>query len=414
MGKRNKNKKRQQPHQDGQKKRKVERYWVEDCVELEPPPTVKTALVVNVTRVQLLDDHTHGPHGRQIGKSDCEGQSISEHAATATTSQQPLENAAEAAPVNDETSSAGDFDCDKAFIKIQRAQSARVPVKQYPRQNFKPLPNGDCGDGVVNPHDKAEVPDKYWAQRKRLFSRFDDGIQLDKESWYSVTPEIIAHHIAARIVKAKREKMVVLDAFCGCGGNAISFAQRTEVSSVIAVDSDRGKLELTAKNASVYNIPADKLLLIHENACNVLGAYRSGKRVLLASTSKDNLSRRQKDERVCGYSLGGMDMLPECIDSIFLSPPWGGMDYEKSGKRNYHIESCIEVHGPADGVTWNGEKLLEESARASGGPVLFFLPRNVNGISLGRSALKAGYRTMEIEQNFLNDKLKTVTAYFGT
>lgn len=64
------------------------------------------------------------------------------------------------------------------------------------------LPNGDCGDGIVNPHPKSTVADKYWAQRKRLFSRYDSGIQLDKESWYSVTPEAIAKHHAERVIRS--------------------------------------------------------------------------------------------------------------------------------------------------------------------------------------------------------------------
>ena len=64
---------------------------------------------------------------------------------------------------------------------------------------IKSLPNGDNGDGIINPFPKDEVADKYWAQRKRLFSKFDEGVQLDKESWYSVTPEAIAGHIAQRI-----------------------------------------------------------------------------------------------------------------------------------------------------------------------------------------------------------------------
>ena len=32
--------------------------------------------------------------------------------------------------------------------------------------------------------------------RYRLFSKFDEGIRLDAESWFSVTPERIAQHIA--------------------------------------------------------------------------------------------------------------------------------------------------------------------------------------------------------------------------
>lgn len=51
----------------------------------------------------------------------------------------------------------------------------------------------------MNPYETKIVPDKYWAQRRRLFSRFDKGIRLDKESWYSATPEVIADHIAKRV-----------------------------------------------------------------------------------------------------------------------------------------------------------------------------------------------------------------------
>lgn len=50
-----------------------------------------------------------------------------------------------------------------------------------------------------NPHPPSEVHDKYWCQRRRLFSRFDMGVQLDSEGWFSVTPEIIADHVAVRV-----------------------------------------------------------------------------------------------------------------------------------------------------------------------------------------------------------------------
>ena len=37
---------------------------------------------------------------------------------------------------------------------------------------------------------------KYWTQRYRVFSRYDEGVRLDPEFWYSVTPERIAEHIS--------------------------------------------------------------------------------------------------------------------------------------------------------------------------------------------------------------------------
>jgi len=63
------------------------------------------------------------------------------------------------------------------------------------------------------------IDKKYWHQRHRLFSLFDEGIQMDPEGWYSVTPESIAMHIAERC-----RCDVIVDAFCGVGGNAIQFA----------------------------------------------------------------------------------------------------------------------------------------------------------------------------------------------
>jgi trimethylguanosine synthase len=41
---------------------------------------------------------------------------------------------------------------------------------------------------------------KFWFRRYELFSKFDRGIKIDDESWYSVTPEPMAKHIAQRVV----------------------------------------------------------------------------------------------------------------------------------------------------------------------------------------------------------------------
>ena len=62
---------------------------------------------------------------------------------------------------------------------------------------------------------------KYWCQRYLLFSRFDDGIKMDEEGWFSVTPEPIARHHASRCGSG-----IVVDSFSGVGGNAIQLAQR--------------------------------------------------------------------------------------------------------------------------------------------------------------------------------------------
>ena len=55
---------------------------------------------------------------------------------------------------------------------------------------------------------------KYWAQRYRLWTRFDEGIMMDHEAWYSVTPEVIATHIAQRFVRSC--SCVLLQRCAGC------------------------------------------------------------------------------------------------------------------------------------------------------------------------------------------------------
>lgn len=63
---------------------------------------------------------------------------------------------------------------------------------------------------------------KYWEQRYFLFNKYDEGIKLDRESWYSATPESVAYYTANRLRGAK----VILDAFCGAGGNTIQVSLR--------------------------------------------------------------------------------------------------------------------------------------------------------------------------------------------
>jgi trimethylguanosine synthase len=66
----------------------------------------------------------------------------------------------------------------------------------------------------------SPLVEKYWFQRYDLFSRYDEGIEMDEEGWYSVTPEEIAIRHAQRCGNG-----IVIDCFAGVGGNAIQFAK---------------------------------------------------------------------------------------------------------------------------------------------------------------------------------------------
>ena len=401
------------------------------------------------------------------------------------------------------------------------------------KNNFKHhhLPHGDNGDGVLNPHPTSFVPDKFWAQRKRLFSRYDMGIRIgggiddeDKdvssEMWYSVTPESIANHIAKRIAHiilyqrksqwmaemtqraerdrnecVKREKVegippanneaerskprhrkqnniIILDLFCGCGGNSIAFARWNNKNTrkedgegcnehqqldccpgpppcikVIAVDNNLSRLMNAAHNASIYEVPREDIIFVHADAVEVLHQYSKGVRRVMRDDVGGCMNSFGKarsldevSEKVCwlGFTLGGMELLPENIDGIFLSPPWGGMSYEKTTfdlVASITVESSIldetsqqvENNNTEDGgnttVTTNGAELLSIAIKAlfgdtaeqqEQGVLAYFLPRNVNGIDIGHNALASSVvGCFEIEQNVVCGKVKTVTAYFG-
>lgn len=101
-----------------------------------------------------------------------------------------------------------------------------------------------------------------------------------------MTPAEIAAHIAERC-----RADVVLDAFCGLGGNAIAFARTCE--RVIAMDNDPTRLRLARHNA-LYHGVADRIEFV---LCDF---------VQWARTHAES---------------GHADREP--VDVVFLSPPWG-------------------------------------------------------------------------------------------
>jgi hypothetical protein len=97
--------------------------------------------------------------------------------------------------------------------------------KQRLRHSMEIMPPEECELSSTLDTEKAEEMrtriSKYWYQRYRLFAKYDEGIKMDEEGWFSVTPETIAEHHASRCPAG-----VVVDAFVGVGGNAIQFALR--------------------------------------------------------------------------------------------------------------------------------------------------------------------------------------------
>ena len=83
-------------------------------------------------------------------------------------------------------------------------------------------------------------------------------------------------------------------------------------------------------------------------------------------------------------------------DVVFLSPPWGGPEYLDQSvfdlSRMGHLDG-IDIFTRTSQITPN---------------IAYFLPRNVDPAQLAQLSDQC-----EMEGNYINDKLKTVTAYFG-
>lgn len=120
-------------------------------------------------------------------------------------------------------------------------------------------------------HKPSSIHEKYWDQRYRLFTRYDEGILLDEESWYSITYESIGNHVIDRCFQILQEKFLsskkgkgkgkgkeifhVMDGFSGCGGMSIPIARRGREEEegegrrggagclVTAIDFDEKKLK---------------------------------------------------------------------------------------------------------------------------------------------------------------------------
>lgn len=195
---------------------------------------------------------------------------------------------------------------------------------------------------------------KYYAQRYRLFLKFDQGIKMDEESWYSVTPEMIAAHHAYRC-----SADVVVDAFCGSGGNSIQLAYTC--NQVIAVDIDPKKIELARHNAKVYGV-ADQIQFI-------VGDFFE-----LAPTLK--------------------------ADVVYLSPPWGGVKYLYENIYNVSaMGGCLEA------------KKLMDAARTITDNIALYLPRTSDLYQVISLAGAGG--SVDIESNMMGRKKKAITAYYG-
>ena len=223
--------------------------------------------------------------------------------------------------------------------------------------------------GRMNPTNfpEEEKSNSYYVQRYYFFSLFDNGIQMDKESWYSVTPEEISDYISSIIPDSLN--CSILDGFCGCGGNIISFSKNFK--KVFANDLFESKINMTKNNSKIYNCP-------------------------------DNIVYFNKDY----FDLN----IDEKIDYIFLSPPWGGPEYKKD--KIYSLKKWMNP---------DAEKIIEKSLNFSKN-IIFYLPRNTDLEELAyllnkydKKNIDSLNNTILLDVKYLNSasKIKAILILYG-
>lgn len=130
-----------------------------------------------------------------------------------------------------------------------------------------------------------------------------------------------------------KKTKILIDLFCGAGGNSIAFALTERWDRIISVERDASTLACAQNNASVYEIPDDYITWVH------------GDSFVFLNTLLNNPSALHPDLRV------DLD-----ATILFASPPWGGPGYSTDDVFNldnmqpYSITDLHEAYKPLDHV----------------------------------------------------------------
>ena len=189
---------------------------------------------------------------------------------------------------------------------------------------------------------------KYWDRRYDLFSRFDDGIRMDKEGLFSATPEKISLHQAR-----KMDCKTIVYGFCGIGGNSIGFAKVCD--KVYAIENNKNRIEMAKNNAKIYGV-------------------------------------EKKIDFICRDFFEELKEIK--AEGIFIDLQWGGPEHE--GLKKFKL-----FHFKPDGV-----KVLK-IAFANFKKVAMKVPDNFD-----LSELEIFDKNYEIEDNIMYDRVLFRTIYF--
>jgi trimethylguanosine synthase len=158
---------------------------------------------------------------------------------------------------------------------------------------------------------------------------------------------------------------MIVDGFCGVGGNLIQFALYSPHVRVIGCDINLERLEMAKHNAKIYGV---------QHQCEfILGDFMDVMRSL----------RYRK------------------IDAVFLSPPWGGVGYKDIEKYSLNLMSP------------NGYDVVQACRKYITDNIAFLMPRNIDIEEVRMNLLDNDHQEFEREENMVGKKIKTITLYFG-
>lgn len=112
----------------------------------------------------------------------------------------------------------------------------------------------------------------------------------------------------------------------------------------------------------------------------------------------------------------------QCADVVFISPPWGGPGYSSS--QVFNLQTMVPLDGfrvfqvaqqVTDCIAYYVPRNVDvqQVSRPSSLPPLRLVCGQCACLSVQLAALAGPGGSVEVEQHFINSKLKTMTAYFG-
>ena len=309
------------------------------------------------------------------------------------------------------------------LVPASHLRPLQPPTRARLQQRLGSSGGSGGGAGGGGPRPPPGVPKKYWDRRLALWRRWEEGVSMDAEGWYSTTPEAAALHMAGaapRSACSASAPRIVLELFAGSGGNSVAWLRTLGAGSVlVAVEVHLPRLLQAVGNARVYadDMRGAGVAWVHGDALELLAGLGAA-----ARGQGRAWCRQGQVERLLALAAQGQGGAPvgvagvlealvgcspgapgagapsaQCVvDVLFLAPPWGGGKYKaacSSGKGRFSLARDLAVTsggGASGGGSGSGAHLrlsgiqLIQAACGAGlaGVVQAFLPKHTGAADI--------------------------------